>query len=303
MGPVPFDTVCVVGAGYVGTQIGLLCAVRGRSVWMVDISDEALRRAAQSSEQMLEHWLDPNETTSTERVLVLSRLHFTTDISEGAPRADLVIEAVPELLEAKREVFRQLDQICPDRTVLASNSSSIRISLIENATQRIDRVLNMHFYAPVWQYTMADVMRGTTTSDETMDQARQFIRDIGLTPLVVRKESTGFVFNRVWRAVKRECLHLVDEGVATHEDVDRAWMIFTGMSNGPFGGMDNIGLDVVRDIEMVYYRESGHESDAPPKLLTDMIERGELGVKAGRGFYTHPNPAYQDPSWLKGGND
>ena len=295
-----FDTVCVVGAGYVGTQIGLLCAVRGRSVWMVDVSTEALERASENCEVMLENWLDSQEATPSKRARVRSRLRFTTDLSQGASRADLVIEAVPELLETKRGVFRRLDQLCPHHTVLASNSSSIRISLIEDATHRMDKVLNMHFYAPVWQYTMADLMRGMTTSDQTMNQARQFICDIGLTPLLVRNESTGFVFNRVWRAVKRECLHLVDEGVATHEDVDRAWMIFTGMSNGPFGGMDSVGLDVVRDIEMVYYRESGHESDAPPKLLTDMVERGELGVKTGKGFYTYPDPAYQDPSWLKG---
>jgi 3-hydroxybutyryl-CoA dehydrogenase len=110
---------------------------------------------------------------------------------------------------------------------------------------------------------------------------------------------TGFIFNRVWRAIKKECLHLVDDGVATHEDVDRAWMIATGGRAGPFGMMDMVGLDVVRDIEMVYYRESGDELDAPPRLLLDKIERGELGIKTGKGFYTHPYPAYQAPGWLK----
>ena len=143
-------------------------------------------------------------------------------------------------------------------------------------------------------------MRGTATSNETIERVRRFAYNIEMIPLLVRKESTGFIFNRVWRAIKKECLCVVDDGVASHEDVDRAWMIFTGLPIGPFGLMDMIGLDVVRDIEMVYYHESGDESDAPPKLLLDKIEKGELGVKTGKGFYTYPNPAFQNPSWLRG---
>ena len=124
-----------------------------------------------------------------------------------------------------------------------------------------------------------------------------------LTPLLVHKESTGFLFNRVWRAIKKECLHLVDDGVASYEDVDRAWIIAFGTPTGPFGLMDMIGLDVVRDIEMVYYRESGDVSDAPPQLLLDKIARGELGLKTGTGFYSYPHPAFQTPGWLKGNED
>jgi 3-hydroxybutyryl-CoA dehydrogenase len=158
----------------------------------------------------------------------------------------------------------------------------------------------MHFYNFVWQRSIVELMKGTATSEETVAKAVQFAHNIGLTPLLVRKESTGFIFNRVWRAIKKECLHLVDDGVASHEDVDRAWMILNNQSVGPFGLMDIVGLDVVRDIEMVYFQESGDESDAPPQLLLGKIEKGELGVKTGEGFYTYPNPAYQNPAWLKG---
>jgi len=161
----------------------------------------------------------------------------------------------------------------------------------------------MHFYSLAMHRTMVELMRGTATSNETIENVRQFARTLGLTPLLVRKESTGFIFNRVWRAIKKECLHLVDDGVASHEDVDRAWMIFLGAPAGPFGMMDRVGLDVVRDIEMVYYRESGDESDAPPKLLLDKIERREFGMKTGKGFYTYPGPAFEAPGWLKGDTD
>lgn len=281
-----------------GAQIGLQCAVHGCTVWLMDVSEEALGRAWQSHRQELASRVQAQQMTTDEMKSVLSRIHLTRDMEEATSGADLVIEAVPEKLEIKREVFAQLDQVCPGHTILATNSSSIRISAIEDATRRPDRVLNTHFYALVWEHPMVELMRGTATSDQTIERVRQFAHTIGMIPLIVQKESTGFIFNRVWRAIKKETLHLVDQGVASHEDVDRAWMIFTGMPIGPFGLMDMIGLDVVRDIEMVYYRESGDESDAPPKLLLDKIARGELGVKTGRGFYTYPNPAFEDAAWL-----
>jgi 3-hydroxybutyryl-CoA dehydrogenase len=226
------------------------------------------------------------------------RIHFTTSLGSAASLATFVIEAVPERLNIKQAVFEQLDSLCSSQTILATNSSSFRISEIETVTQRPERVLNMHFFAPVWQKPLVELMGGTTTSDQTIQRARQLVRAIGLTPLLVRKQSTGFIFNRVWRAIKKECLHLVDEGVASSEDVDRAWMVVTGGTPGPFGLMDLVGLDVVRDIEMNYWRQSGDPSDAPPRLLLDKLERGELGRKSGKGFYSYPNPAFESPGWL-----
>ena len=303
MDAVSFQALWVVGAGFMGAQIGLHCAVHGYTVWLVDNSREGLQRAAQGHTQELARRVERQQIAAEEQETILSRIHFADSIMGALPEAGMVIEAVPERLELKREVFAQLDRVCPSHTVLATNSSSIRISAIEDATKRPERVLNMHFYTPVWQRSMVELMRGTTTSDDTVARARQFALSIGLTPLLVRKESTGFIFNRVWRAIKKECLQLVDEGVASHEDVDRAWVIALGGVMGPFALMDMVGLDVVRDIEMVYYHESGDQSDAPPRLLLDKTERGELGVKAGKGFYTYPNPAFQKPEWLAGTTD
>ena len=297
-----FNIVAVVGAGFMGTQISLQCACHGYPVWLVDMAQQALDQAAQNHNRELNQRIQDGKITVDEKAAILAQIHYTADLKAGASNADMVIEAVPERLEIKREVFVQLDQICPQHSILATNSSSMRISLIEDVTKRPDKVLNAHFVPVVWQRPMVELMVGTKTSQETMELMRQFAYSIGLTPLMVLKESTGFLWNRVWRAIKKDVLKIVDSGIASHEDVDRAWMIFTGMSVGPFGVMDMTGLDVIRDIEMVYYGESGDASDAPPKVLLDKISEGALGVKTGRGFYTYPNPAYQDPSWLKGSN-
>lgn len=297
------SSICIVGAGFMGAQIALQCAVHGYDVRLVDASTEALQRAIQGHAEELDRRVERGQITAQEKWATLSRIGATLTLEEGAAHADLVIEAVPERVDLKRQVFRELDGVCPPQAILATNSSSIRVSLLEDATRRPDRVLNLHFYATVWERPIVDIQRGTQTSDETFEQGQAFVRSIGCTPLLVEQESTGFVFNRVWRAVKRECLHLVDQGVASFEDVDRAWMIFNGAPIGPFGLMDMIGLDVIRDIEQVYYAESGDARDAPPKLLLTKIARGELGVKTGKGFYEYPNPAFEDPAWLRGGQD
>ena len=169
----------------------------------------------------------------------------------------------------------------------------------ESATDRPENVLNTHFCQAVWKHPFVELMRGTTTSDETIESVREFAGSIGLVPILVRRDVAGCILARIWRAVKKEALHLVDSGATTAEDVDRMWMIAMEAPLGPFILMDRIGLDVIRDIEMVYYEESGDESDAPPKVLLEKIEKGELGVKTGKGFYTYPNPAYESPSFLR----
>ena len=289
-----------MGAGFLGTQIGVVSARHGYRVSMCDVSGEALASSRRAAEEYVGQWAAEGQVTGEESSRVMGRMTFTGDLAEATRGADVVIEAVVERLDVKRDVFRRLDELCPPGTLIATNSSSIRVSKIESATRHPERVLNMHFYSNPWRTRVLEVMRGTLTSDQAVERAAAFSRSIGVTPLMVQKESTGFIFNRVWRAVKRECLRVVDEGVASHEDVDRAWMSLYGTSAGPFGLMDRVGLDVVRDIEMVYYGESGDPRDKPPRVLLEKIERGELGVKAGRGFYTYPSPSYMEPGWLHG---
>ena len=290
--------VCVVGSGYLGTQIGVLSAKSGYKVSMQDLSAEALSGSKKAVNGYVQEWITEGNISEQEGEAIKGRMSYTVDLADAVQGAELVIEAVVERLDVKREVFKKLDELCEPGVVLATNSSSIKVSKIEGATRHPERVLNMHFYSHPWRRRILELMRGTSTTDEAMEAARKFSYSIGVKPLIVLKESTGFIFNRVWRAIKKESLTVLDEGVASFEDVDRAWMSLYGTDMGPFGLMDRVGLDVVRDIEMVYYGESGDSKDLPPGVLLERISKGELGVKTGKGFYTYPDPEYRESGWL-----
>ncbi|MCX7634858.1 MAG: 3-hydroxyacyl-CoA dehydrogenase NAD-binding domain-containing protein, partial [Syntrophales bacterium] len=228
------------------------------------------------------------------------RVEVVATVAAAVADADLVIEAVPEILELKRKVFAELDALAPKKALLATNSSSIPISRIEDATKRPEQCLNMHFYQPALGFILCDIMGGTKTSPEVIETAREWIKSLDLIPLKVNKEILGFCFNSVWRAIKKHVLFLACNGYVDFQDIDRAWRVFTGMPYGPFAMMDMVGLDVVYDIEMSYYNESQDPKDLPPQAFKEMIERKELGAKTGKGFYTYPNPAWANPDFLKG---
>jgi 3-hydroxybutyryl-CoA dehydrogenase len=228
------------------------------------------------------------------------KVSLVRDLAEAVKEADLVIEAVPEVLELKRKVWAQIDSLAPKGALLATNSSSIPVSRIESATRRPEKCLNIHFYQPAVGMNIVDVMGGTKTAPEAIESVKEFVRSISCIPLGVKKEILGFCFNSVWRAIKRQTLYMWGNDFVDFRDIDRAWMVFAGMKQGPFGLMDLVGLDVVYDIEMSYYNESKDPKDMPPKALKDKIERKELGVKTGKGFYTYPSPEYANPNFLKG---
>lgn len=221
-------------------------------------------------------------------------------LEDALQDADLAIEAVPEDLNLKRSVFAAMDAAALPRAILATNSSSIPVSRLESATRRPEKCLNLHFYALDAGKNIVDVMEGSQISLDVLETGKRWIRSIGCIPLSVKKESLGFCFNRVWRAVKKETLHMWAEGFVDFQDIDRAWMVWTGMSQGPFGITDAIGLDVVYGIEMVYFNESQDPRDFPPQALREMVDRKELGVKTGKGFYSYPDPDYRNPGFLKG---
>jgi 3-hydroxybutyryl-CoA dehydrogenase len=293
------NNIGIVGTGTMGTRIAFRCAVSGLKTFLFDKYPKVVKEALQKIFSLMDDKMD-RELLDAETVRsAKENLIGAPTLKEALSDVDLVIENVPENLELKRQVFSDMDQICPAKTILATNSSCIPCSRIAAATLRPGKVINVNFADPTNELDAVEIMKGKQTDKETLLVMERFVKSLGLVPIITLKEIMGFSFNRVWRAIKREALHLVDEGYCDAEDIDRAWMLCFKMSFGPFAFMDAVGLDVIRDIEEQYYLESQDKKDEPPKLLDDMIAKNRLGVKSGRGFYSYPNPAYEDPSWLR----
>jgi 3-hydroxybutyryl-CoA dehydrogenase len=230
---------------------------------------------------------------------LLARITVAANLAEAVAGADIVIEAVREDLETKRALFAEVSHLAPD-VILTTNSSSLPSSQIASAVADPGRFLNTHFFAPIWTRAMVELMGSGATRPDVMDAVERFTRSLGLVTAVVRGDSKGFIINRVWRAVKRESLRVVDEGHADPADVDRLWMLFFGTPYGPFGIMDMVGLDVVSDNETSYQNVATDPTETPSAILRERLDAGDLGEKSGQGFYSHPDPEYLQPGWLTG---
>lgn len=286
--------VGIVGAGTMGTRIAFQCALSGKEVYLFDISPQVLDQAMEMTKGWIAERADPERAAPA-----VSLLHPCTSLGDCLASVDLVIETVPEDLELKRQVFSEIDQLAPAHVLIGTNSSSLPSSRIAGATGRPDKVFNINFNDPLCDELLVEIMGHAETAEETMAAAEAFVRSIKLVPVITKREIMGFAFNRIWRAIKKEALHVVAAGYADFEDMDRAWMLSFSVPRGPFGRMDEIGLDVIHHIELQYYLESGDESDKPPQFLEEFLAEGRLGVKSGRGFYSYPNPEYKQPGWLR----
>jgi 3-hydroxybutyryl-CoA dehydrogenase len=270
--------VAVIGAGTLGRRIALMFAAHGAQVRIHDLAEPQRQAAVE--------YVSQNLPALADRItgVVPGRVSAHADIADAVYDAWLVIEAVPERLELKIQIFGQLDVLSAPDAILASNSSSYASRMFLDKVHHPERVLNIHFYMPPKQNAV-DVMSSGKTDRDVIDFVLETLPQFGLYPFEARRQSTGFIFNRVWAAVKREALEVVAEGVSTPQEVDRVFAINTGSSGGPFRMMDQVGLDVVLDIEEHYCAEHPEYPEGPRKLLRSYLERGRLGVKSGAGFY------------------
>lgn len=272
--------VAVIGAGTLGRRIALMFATRGGLVRIYDKSQTSSEAAQTYVEEHVTDVATGIPGGKPGRVMV------TDDLAEALLDAWLVVEAVPERLDLKKEIFGELDRAARFDTILASNSSSYATSEFIDRVENPERVLNMHFYMPPKQNAV-DLMSDGHTDPGIVSLLQQELPRFGVFPFVAHKESTGFIFNRIWAAIKREALEVVAEGVSTPEDVDEMWKINMGLPAGPFRMMDQVGLDVVLDIENHYAQERPHIPSGPRELLRKYVDAGHLGVKTGQGFYTY----------------
>jgi 3-hydroxybutyryl-CoA dehydrogenase len=295
----PFEKVAVVGAGLMGAQIAMLSAFSGYKVSVFDTKasafDDTYKRLVA---ELKNKGITPVIPWDSWEKLK-SEIKFSTDPAVALKDVDFVIEAVFENIDVKHDVFKMMGANAPAKAIFASNSSSMPISRMEAASGRPEKCINVHFYQPLQGMVMTDLAPGTKTLPEVMDKGEDWILSLGCVPLKVKKEIMGFCFNSVWRAIKKQTLFMWGNDFVDFRDIDRAWRIFSKMPIGPFGLMDMVGLDVVYDIEMSYYKDSKDPKDKPPEALLQKIKNGELGVKTGKGFYTYPNPEFLGPDFIK----
>lgn len=277
--------LAVIGAGTMGSGIAQVFAQAGVSVCLVEKDAAQLRRGLKEIERNLARAVRRGQLDPQDRAAVRAAIAPTSELSDiGSPR--LVIEAVYESIDAKLEVFRTLDELCPPESVLASNTSSISISTLAAATSRPDRVIGMHFFNPVTVMKLVEVVRGLDTSDTTYNLVMEEARRLGKEPVAVR-DFPGFVSNRVLLPMINEAIFALYEGVASVEDIDTVMRLGMNHPMGPLQLADLIGLDVCLHILEVLQEGFGDPKYRPCPLLRQMVSAGRLGRKSGQGFYTY----------------
>jgi 3-hydroxybutyryl-CoA dehydrogenase len=275
----------VVGAGLMGSGIAEVCARAGYDTLVREVNDEYLAKGRERIEQSLQMAVQRGKLTSADLDEAHSRLRGTTRLEDFADR-DLVIEAAVEDLQLKKDLFAQLDQICPPEAILASNTSSIPIIHLAVATRRPDRVLGMHFFNPVPAMKLLELVRTLTTSDETLATVNAIGERLGKR-MVVSKDRGGFIVNYLLIPYMLDAVRMVEQGFATKEDIDVAMMFGTGYPMGPFTLADLVGLDTTLHVANVLYEEFKEQRFSSPTLLRQMVAAGWLGRKSGRGFYNY----------------
>lgn len=275
--------IAVIGSGTMGRGIAYLSALAGFDTVIYDIEAGALDAARASIESTLRKAIDKRKVTEENAKAALSRIQTANDLEPAVRTADLIIEAVPENFDLKKDLFGQADLFCGEETILASNTSSLSITKLAAAVERRDRFVGLHFFNPPHLMKLIEIVRGERTSDQTVEEVRAVAETMGKQPIVVR-DSPGFASSRLGIAIGLEAMRMFEEGVASAADIDRAMELGYNHPMGPLRLSDLVGLDVRLGIAEYLASTLGPRFE-PPQLLRDMVAAGKLGKKTGQGFY------------------
>ncbi len=283
------QSITVIGAGQMGHQIAMLAALGGYETILQDVHENALNAAQEKLDVILTKWVQKGKFSEDRKLAAFSRLQYTTDLEKAASGADLIIEAVVEKLDVKQEVFAKLEELAPAETIFATNSSTIVNSLIASVTNRPDKFINMHFFFPPLVMDCVEVVMSDQTSEETAKLAMEVTENMNRTGVLLRKEISGFVANRILGALQREALYLYEEGIVDYKDIDLICRKALGHPIGPFELMDLSGIDVGYFVMQQRFNETGNPEDKPNACIEEKVNKGHLGRKTGKGWYDYPN--------------
>jgi len=295
-----FKNVTVAGSGVLGSQIAYQVSFKGFNVTVYDINDAAIEAAKSRMKQWQERYKQDLNATDKEVQDAFQNIRFSIDLKEAVADADLVIEAIPEKKEIKVDFYSKLAEAAPEKTIFASNSSTMLPSQFAEATKRPNKFLMLHFANEIWKNNTAEIMKHEETDMKVFDSVVQFAKEIGMVALPIYKEQPGYILNSLLVPLLNAAEELLVNGIADAETIDKTWMVATGAPKGPFAILDVVGIRTPYNLSAAKAEAGDKNAEKVAAFLKEeYLDKGKLGTESGEGFYKYPNPAFEHPDFLK----
>ncbi len=293
--------VTIAGAGVLGSQIAWQTAMHGYKVTVYDIFEEGIEKSKEFHKKFAELFVATRGIKQEEVDAAKARLTYTTNLEEAVKDADLISESVPENLEIKKSFYKDLAKYAPEKTIFTTNSSTLLPSSYSEETGRPEKFLALHFANPVWDANIAEVMKHSKTDSKYFEIVKKFAKNIGMIPIPINKEHSGYVLNSLLVPLLSAAQNLFFTGISDYESIDKTWMISTGAKIGPFGIIDMIGMQTVYNIALMNGKKTNNKLmiERAEKIKSEFIDKGKMGISTGEGFYKYPNPRFQAEDFLK----